>query len=170
MLIVICASLLGIIDEIMQGIHPMRAFGLRDMVVNSASSFIGALTIVGLRKEADENWDWMKRIEISYRFLLLSIGGLAGTVLMIIFLLDVRDQTGFNKNYPFSTGHSNNNFASPSIGKHENYRLGFCDRFLPELQFGVTFCFIHGRCEHTVFGPGPDNVIKSGPEPCPQSG
>ena len=42
----------GIIDEIMQGIHPMRDYRLRDMAINSASSVNAALSIIGLQKIA----------------------------------------------------------------------------------------------------------------------
>lgn len=99
-LIIICASLLGIIDEIMQGIHPVRAFGLRDMVVNSAASVIGALSIMGLQKKSAENWGWIQYQDLSYKFLLPALFGLVGTILMINFLLDVKNQMHFKGVYP----------------------------------------------------------------------
>lgn len=42
------ASLLGIHDEFLQGIHPLRTYGLRDMVVNSLGAWGGAFIWHGL--------------------------------------------------------------------------------------------------------------------------
>lgn len=41
-------SLLGVHDELLQGLHPARTYGLRDMAVNTLSGFGGALIWHGL--------------------------------------------------------------------------------------------------------------------------
>jgi hypothetical protein len=45
---IIFSSLLGIHDEFLQGLHPARTYGLRDMAVNIAASIGGALLWHGL--------------------------------------------------------------------------------------------------------------------------
>ena len=37
------ASLLGVHDELLQGLHPSRTYGLRDLLVNTLASFSGAM-------------------------------------------------------------------------------------------------------------------------------
>ena len=41
-------ALFGVHDEFLQGLHPARTFGLRDMVVNLCGVFAGALVLAGL--------------------------------------------------------------------------------------------------------------------------
>ena len=57
-LIFILASLLGVVDELEQGIHLSRFYGLSDMLVNSASALIGVFTIMGLKKVKAADWFW----------------------------------------------------------------------------------------------------------------
>ncbi|MFC1849348.1 VanZ family protein [candidate division CSSED10-310 bacterium] len=46
----ILAGLLGVVDEILQGFHPRRYYGLTDMVVNALSAVIGILILAVVRK------------------------------------------------------------------------------------------------------------------------
>ena len=48
LLIFLCATVLGVIDELLQGIHPQRFYGWSDMLVNSAASLIGVLALLPL--------------------------------------------------------------------------------------------------------------------------
>ena len=58
LLIFILASLLGVVDELEQGIHPARFYGWSDMLVNSSSAVIGVLTILGLKPQKEGGWSW----------------------------------------------------------------------------------------------------------------
>ena len=62
-LIFFYASILGVVDELEQGIHPARFYGLSDMLVNSASAMIGVFTIMGLKKVKASGWAWMSRLK-----------------------------------------------------------------------------------------------------------
>ena len=46
-LIHLYASMLGVVDELEQGVHPARFYGWSDMIVNTSSSVIGIFTIMG---------------------------------------------------------------------------------------------------------------------------
>lgn len=61
-LVFVCGSLLGVVDELEQGIHPRRFYGWSDMAVNASSVLIGILTIQGLVKERGSGWNWAKRL------------------------------------------------------------------------------------------------------------
>ena len=58
LLIFISASLLGVVDELEQGIHPARFYGWSDMLVNSASAVVGILTMLGLKPAKEGDWSW----------------------------------------------------------------------------------------------------------------
>ncbi len=58
-LIFVCTSMLGVVDELEQGIHPGRFYGLSDMMVNSASALIGVFTILGLTVRKTTGWEWI---------------------------------------------------------------------------------------------------------------
>ncbi len=55
-LVFICAASLGVVDEMMQGILPDRTYGWRDMIMNSAATVIGVLTLVGLKTTQAGDW------------------------------------------------------------------------------------------------------------------
>jgi hypothetical protein len=99
-LIFICASMLGVVDELEQGIHPARFYGLSDMIVNSASAMIGVFTIMGLKKYIATDWAWTTHLK-EYRGLLwLILFGLIGAVIMCSYLFRVQASKAFSGVYP----------------------------------------------------------------------
>ncbi len=46
---ILFASLLGVHDELLQGLHPLRTYGIRDIVVNALGSAGGGLIWYGFR-------------------------------------------------------------------------------------------------------------------------
>ena len=100
-LIFIFTSMLGFVDELEQGIHPGRFYGLSDMMVNSSSALIGVFTILGSTKLQAATWGWISYLK-KYKFLLLVIlFGFVGAVLMYIHLFTVQAQDGiFRGVYP----------------------------------------------------------------------
>ena len=52
----ICSASLGAVDEMMQGILPGRFYGWRDMIMNSAATVIGVLTLVSLKTTQAGDW------------------------------------------------------------------------------------------------------------------
>ncbi|MDO9527895.1 MAG: VanZ family protein, partial [Syntrophales bacterium] len=62
LLVFLCSSFLGVLDEIFQGIHPLRFYGWQDMIINSSSSFIGILSLIGLRED-QKNWNWINQLK-----------------------------------------------------------------------------------------------------------
>jgi len=86
LLIFICAAMLGIIDELLQGIHPQRFYGWSDMMVNAAASLIGVFTLMGLKSEPSGDWAWVNHLR-HYKESLAAIGLGAGiTIVMCIYL------------------------------------------------------------------------------------
>lgn len=99
-LVFVYASLLGVVDELEQGIHPARFYGLSDMLVNSASALIGVFTIMGLKKITATDWAWTSRLK-EFRMLLgLGVFGLLGAVIMCDYLLQVQASGVFWDAYP----------------------------------------------------------------------
>ena len=49
----ICSCLFGLVDEVHHGIHPLRYFGWKDMLINSVGSCIGLLLINSLCVESN---------------------------------------------------------------------------------------------------------------------
>jgi hypothetical protein len=99
-LIFILASLLGVVDELEQGIHPSRFYGLSDMLVNCASALIGVFTIMGLKKAKAADWSWTARLKEFKGLLGLILFGLVGAVLMCITLFQVQARLDFWSVYP----------------------------------------------------------------------
>jgi hypothetical protein len=99
-LIFIYASLLGVVDELEQGIHPSRFYGLSDMMVNCASSLIGVFTIMGLKKAKAADWSWITRVKEFNGLLGLILFGFVGAVLMCITLFQVQARLDFWSVYP----------------------------------------------------------------------
>jgi hypothetical protein len=100
LLILLCASMLGVIDEILQGIHPARFYGWQDMAVNSVSSFIGILTLMGLMKPSHDDWRWiafLKKFRVSQA---VCFFGTAASVAMTVCLFDIKAGREFNIAYP----------------------------------------------------------------------
>ena len=99
-LIFICTSALGVVDELEQGIHPARFYGLSDMMVNSASGLIGVFTIMGLMKTHPADWDWTSYLKEIKGLWGLSLAGMAGVVAMCSYLFRVQASGVFRGIYP----------------------------------------------------------------------
>jgi hypothetical protein len=104
-LIFIYASLLGVVDELEQGIHPARFYGLSDMMVNSASAVIGVFTIMGLKKVIATDWSWTTHLKEFKALLWLNLFGFVGAVLICIYLFQVQASTDFWGVYLYGFGY-----------------------------------------------------------------
>jgi hypothetical protein len=93
-LIFICTSLLGIVDELEQGIHPTRFYGFSDMMVNSSSALIGVFTIMGLSRFKESDRDWTRNIKEFMGLLGFILFGFVDAVLMVSNLFQVQAQGG----------------------------------------------------------------------------
>ena len=100
LLIFICASLLGVVDELEQGIHPARFYGWSDMLVNSSSAVIGVLTILGLKPPKEGDWSWKGYLKEHKALIGLGVFGLIGAGLMCYFLFRVQAAEVFRGVYP----------------------------------------------------------------------
>ncbi|MBM3146110.1 MAG: hypothetical protein FJ010_14290 [Chloroflexi bacterium] len=99
-LIFLCGSMLGVVDELEQGLHPKRFYGWSDMTVNSSSTLIGIFTILGLTRRARADWKWKKHLKELGIPIGLILFGLAGAVLMCIQLFQVQARELFWGVYP----------------------------------------------------------------------
>ena len=99
-LIFLCASMLGVVDELEQGLHPSRFYGWIDMVVNSGSALIGVFTIMGLMKLKPADWRWRQQLKKFKAVLAAIFFGLAGAVIMCVFLFQVQASETFWGVYP----------------------------------------------------------------------
>lgn len=99
-LVFLYASVLGVVDELEQGVHPERFYGWTDMVVNSASSLIGVFTIMGLKPLLAAEWGWAGRLRNMREMLSVIAFGVAGTALMCVFLFEVQASEDFWGVYP----------------------------------------------------------------------
>jgi len=100
MLIFFYATMLGVVDELEQGINPARFYGLSDMMVNSASAMIGVFTIMGLKKVIAMDWSWTTHLKKYKGLLGLSGFGLTGAVIMCAYLFRVQVMGVFWSVYP----------------------------------------------------------------------
>jgi hypothetical protein len=89
-LIFIYATLLGVVDEMEQGINPARFYGLPDMMVNCSSALIGVFTIIGLVKSVPSDWSWASRLKDLKVFLALGLFGFVGIVITCDYLFNVQ--------------------------------------------------------------------------------
>ncbi len=99
-LIFVYGTLLGVVDEIEQGINPARFYGLSDMAVNSASVLIGVFTLIGLRKVVATNWAWTRRFQELTTLVSLAVFGLIGIVITCSYLFQVQAAGSFWGVYP----------------------------------------------------------------------
>ena len=99
-LIFICASMLGIVDEILQGIHPQRWYGWRDMLINAASSVIGVLTLISLRKMPEGDWSWLDNLRKFHKSLLIVLCGAAAALWMCLILHEIAAAGTQGKQFP----------------------------------------------------------------------
>jgi hypothetical protein len=99
-LIFICSSMLGVVDELEQGIYPDRFYGWMDMGINSASSIIGVLILMGLRTEPEADWAWIGQVEKLKGSLGVMLFGAVGAVVMCVYMFDLKATTSFRSVYP----------------------------------------------------------------------
>lgn len=100
-LVFICAALLGIVDEMMQGIIPNRYYGWQDMIMNSAAALMGIFTLAGLRKAPTGGWSWTGGLKQFKPVLGVMVFGAAGAVLTCVYLFHVKAHLTFRGVYPF---------------------------------------------------------------------
>ncbi len=99
-LIFVLTSLLGVVDELEQGVHPARFYGWSDMLVNSASALIGVLTIMGLKSLKAPDYGWLRYFRQNWVIVWLLAFGLLTSVLMCFFLFRVQEAGVFTGVYP----------------------------------------------------------------------
>ena len=100
LLVFLCALMLSMVDELLQGIHPLRTYGFKDMIIDAASSFIGILSLTRFEMPPGRCWAWgreLKRFKGALGVLLI---GIAASVPMCFYLLDVQQQGNFFNAYP----------------------------------------------------------------------
>ncbi len=101
LLVFICGASLGVVDEVMQGILPGRFYGWRDMIMNSAATVIGVLTLVGLRTTPAGDWTWIGCLKQCKKALGITLFGTAGAALVCVSLFNVKAHGGtFDGSYP----------------------------------------------------------------------
>jgi hypothetical protein len=93
-LVFILASMLGVVDELEQGIHPGRTYGWTDMLVNTSSALMGVFTILGLTDYQSGSWKWIGQLKKQKALISLILFGLVGGVLMCIKLFEVQAADG----------------------------------------------------------------------------
>jgi hypothetical protein len=89
-LIFLLTSLLGVVDELEQGVHPARFYGWSDMLVNSASAIIGVFTIMGLKTLEAPDYGWLRYFKGNPLVVWLLTIGMISSTLMCIFLFRVQ--------------------------------------------------------------------------------
>ncbi len=100
LLVFFCSSFLGVLDEIFQGIHPLRFYGWQDMIINSSSSFIGILSLIGLRENQWENWNWINQLKKTRGSLFVVLLGISSTAVSCYMLFKVKNHRGSWLVYP----------------------------------------------------------------------
>ncbi|MBM3137505.1 MAG: hypothetical protein FJZ98_04895 [Chloroflexi bacterium] len=99
-LIFLLTSLLGVVDELEQGVHPARFYGWSDMLVNSASALIGVFTIMGLKTMKAPDYGWMNYFRENGWVVWLIVFGILSSTLMSFFLFRVQAAEIFFGVYP----------------------------------------------------------------------
>ncbi len=99
-LIFICGSFLGVVDELEQGLHPKRFYGWSDMTINSTSTLIGIFTILGLTDKRIGSWAWAKLLKEFKNLIAWMIFGIIGAILMCVYLFSVQALEQFWGVYP----------------------------------------------------------------------
>ncbi len=89
-LVLICSGMLGIMDELMQGILPGRYYGWHDMVMNLAAAVIGIFTLAGLRTMPSGGWTWINDFKPLKKTLFINLCGIVGAVFTCVYLFEVK--------------------------------------------------------------------------------
>ena len=100
LIIFIYGSMLGVVDELEQGLHPSRFYGWIDMAVNSSSALIGIFTVMGLRTIKPMDWSWTPYLKEAKGLLWTAAFGVAGVVPMCVHLFRVQTSAAFRGVYP----------------------------------------------------------------------
>jgi hypothetical protein len=100
LLVFLLTSMLGVVDELEQGIHPARFYGYSDMLVNSASALIGVFTIMGLKKTDPIDLSWVKNLRKEKPIVLLILFALVETTISCVYLFRVQAAGAFRGVYP----------------------------------------------------------------------
>ncbi|MBN2254311.1 MAG: VanZ family protein [Deltaproteobacteria bacterium] len=101
LVVVLISLILGMADEIHQGIHPTRYYGWQDMVINSMSVMIGVVTIIGARRGVDTaGWRPPRWLSPAAGIGALIWAGMASIAVNGCFLLNVAGSSGQWRNFP----------------------------------------------------------------------
>ena len=100
LLVFICGGMLGVVDEIMQGIHPQRTYGWKDMIINAASCLIGILALVGIKRPVKRKWAWRTEMRHFTGSLAVILFGSISAVPMCIYLFEVQNHGTSVNIYP----------------------------------------------------------------------
>ena len=100
LLVLICAAMLGVVDEILQGIHPQRTYGWKDMIIDAASSFIGILTIMGVKDRIKGDWSWFGCLKHYKAFVAAIFFGVPTAVFICNYLFEVQAGGSFKNVFP----------------------------------------------------------------------
>jgi len=128
-LIFVCTSMLGIVDELAQGLHPQRHYGLGDLVINSASALSGVLLLMGLRDPPRGGWRWVSYLKGMPLWWVLVFFGLSGAGLMCVYLAKVQMSNGFWGIYPIWLLGWNGIFLALSLGAGCAFFFSGCKRY-----------------------------------------
>lgn len=100
LLVFILAALLGVTDELEQGIHPARFYGASDMLVNASSALVGVFTIMGLTSQKKSDWGWLNGLPKMKWLSWMTGVGIVLVLLMCINLFKVQTDNEFWGIYP----------------------------------------------------------------------
>jgi hypothetical protein len=100
LLVFVCAAMLGVVDEILQGIHPQRTYGGTDMIVDAAAALIGCLSLMGLKQPPAGDWAWTRDLKYFRGTLAVIFLGVFTAVSMCRALFTVRDKGILFNGYP----------------------------------------------------------------------
>lgn len=99
-LVFVFSSMLGVLDELCQGILPERFYSLNDMAVNAAASLIGVLALAGLKPVFRDHGEWTGVFKnYSVQWVMIILGG-AGAVVMCTVLAGVIEEVPIYGIYP----------------------------------------------------------------------
>lgn len=121
------ASLLGIHDEFLQGMHPSRTYGLRDMVVNTLGSCGGALIWHSLALFTSRRDTWTEKKKSKSTLTILYLVCLLLSVLALITPMMLFKGDPFIPLWPYMI----------LFGSVVFY-CAFIDQFKPEWRYGIT--------------------------------